>query len=68
MVRSALLGCGPRARGHARAYRPIERGEIVAICDRDETLLGSFGDEVGIDRRYTDLGQMLERGSCLCDT
>lgn len=61
MYRSAFLGCGPRARAHARAYQHIEKGEIVAICDVNEELLGSFGDEFGIERRYTDLGEMLEQ-------
>lgn len=61
MYRSAFLGCGPRARAHARAYQPVQRGEIVAICDRDEGLLGSFGEEFGIERRHTDLDAMLER-------
>ncbi len=61
MYRSAFLGCGPRARAHAQAYRHVERGEIVALCDLNEQLLSSFGDEFGIDRRYTDLERMLER-------
>ncbi len=61
MFRCAFLGCGPRARGHARAYRFIERGEMAAACDLDEQRLSQFGDEFGIDARYTDVHTMLEQ-------
>src|SRR5262245_36619280 len=61
MYRSALLGCGPRAREHARAYARIRRAEIVAACDVDEARLNRLGDEFGIARRYRDAAEMLER-------
>ena len=32
--RCVILGCGPRARWHARAYAHLSRGELVACCDR----------------------------------
>ena len=48
MYKCAFLGCGGRARGHAHAYQHIERGEIVALCDMNEELLNSFGDEFGV--------------------
>ncbi|MAZ53018.1 MAG: hypothetical protein CMO31_03270 [Trueperaceae bacterium] len=60
MYRSAILGCGGRARGHAQAYKYVEQGEIVAICDMDKELLTSFGSEFGIKNQYVDLDQMLE--------
>ena len=60
MYRSAILGCGGRARGHARAYKDVKQGEIVAICDMDKELLTSFGSEFRIENQYTDLDQMLE--------
>ena len=59
MYRSAILGCGGRARGHAQAYKYVEQGEIVAICDMDKELLTSFGSEFGIKNQYVDLDQML---------
>ncbi len=61
MYKSAFLGCGSRAGAHARAYQHVEKGEVVAICDMNEELLGLFGDEFGIERRYTDLEKMLEQ-------
>mgnify|MGYP003324370123 CR=1 FL=1 len=61
MYKSAFLGCGGRARGHAQAYQHVKGGKIVAICDMNEELLNTFGDDFGISERYTDLHQMLER-------
>ena len=59
-LKSAFLGCGPRARAHARAYELVTRGQPVAICDLDPERLLAFGDDFGIDRRYADLRHMLE--------
>jgi predicted dehydrogenase len=58
--KSAFLGCGPRARAHARAYSQVTKGQIAAICDLDEERLHSFGEEFGIERRYTDAHRMLD--------
>ena len=33
MYKTAMLGCGGRARGHADAYRFVKRGKLAAICD-----------------------------------
>ena len=59
--RCAILGCGPRARGHAEAYKHITRGEIVALCDLNEQRLNAFGEDFGVKMRYTDLDEMLEK-------
>ncbi len=61
MYKTAFLGCGGRARAHADAYRFVKRGKIGAICDMNEELLNSFGDDFGISSRYTDLDEMLEK-------
>lgn len=61
MFKSAFLGCGGRAMGHAQAYSKIDRGKMVGICDLDEGRLKSFGDTFGIENRYTDIHQMLEK-------
>lgn len=60
MFKCAFLGCGPRARGHARAYQDVKRGQMVAICDMNDQRRNEFGDEFGIKTRYTDLHEMLE--------
>jgi predicted dehydrogenase len=59
-MKSACLGCGPRARQHALAYELVTQGQLAAICDLDEGRLEAFGEEFGIDRRYADLDHMLE--------
>lgn len=61
MYRCAFLGCGGRARGHAEAYKTINRGQIVALCDLDENRLNSFGDRFGVPNRYKDIHEMLDK-------
>jgi len=59
MYRSAFLGCGPRARQHADAYRFVKQGKMVAICDLDEKQLDAFSKEFNIRACYTDIRAML---------
>ena len=61
MYKTAMLGCGGRARGHADAYRFVKRGKLAAICDMDAERLNTFGDDFGIPSRYTDLDEMLQK-------
>lgn len=61
MYKCAILGCRGRARAHARAYENVKGGKLAAICDMKEELLNGFGDEFGIDTRYTDLDEMLSK-------
>ena len=61
MFKCAFLGCGPRARRHAHAYRDVRRGTIAAICDLDTARLEAFGEEFGVKSRYTDVHDMLEK-------
>ena len=56
----AILGCGPRSKGHAEAYGHITRGRVVACCDLDPERLVAYGDAFGIPARYADLDEMLE--------
>jgi predicted dehydrogenase len=60
VLRSVFIGCGPRAREHARAYRSVTRGQPVAACARTREHVDAFCDELGIDGRYTDVDRMLE--------
>lgn len=59
--KSAFLGCGGRARGHAHAYQYVKNGKMVAICDLDEERLNAFGNDFGIEKRYTDIHEMLDK-------
>src|ERR1043166_3363352 len=60
MHRAAILGCGPRAVGHAEAYAHVTSGRLVAACDMDRGRLEAFCDRFGIAERFTDLRQMLK--------
>ncbi|MBM3212653.1 Gfo/Idh/MocA family oxidoreductase, partial [Candidatus Poribacteria bacterium] len=59
--RCAFLGCGPRATGHADAYKCINNGEIVALCDLNEERLNAFGEKYGVTKRYNKLDEMLNK-------
>lgn len=62
MYRCAIIGGGgPRARGHAEAYRHIERGQLVAVSTRNQEKLDAFGEAFDTEARYTDYRQMLMR-------
>ena len=57
--RSAIIGCGGRAYGHANAYQQISRGELVACANRsDVDRREKFSETFGITG-YTDAEQML---------
>lgn len=58
--RVALLGCGHRGHAQGHAYRVHPRTELVALCDLDAERLHMLGNELDIDRRYTDLDTMLQ--------
>ena len=60
MYKSAILGCGGRARGHARAYEHVAGGKLAAICDTDVDRLTAFGEQFGVAARYTDVHEMLD--------
>jgi predicted dehydrogenase len=61
MYKSCCLGCGPRARGHAEAYRSVKKARLEAVCDLNAERLGKFADEFHVPRRYGDLREMLEK-------
>ncbi len=61
MYKSALLGCRGRGCSHARAYQYVKNGKMVAVCDLVEELLNSAGEEFGIEKRYTDVHEMLDK-------
>ena len=61
MLKSCILGCGGRARGHLRGYEFAKKGKVAAICDMDEERLKACGDEFGIETRYTNYQEMLEK-------
>jgi len=39
----------------------VKNGKLVALCDLDEQRLNERGDEFGIETRYTDVHEMLDK-------
>ncbi len=60
MYRAAILGCGPRAVGHAEAYAHVTAGRLVAACDVDASRRESFCHRFRIEGQFADLREMLE--------
>lgn len=62
MYKTAIVAVsGGRARGHAEAYKHIERGSLAAISTRNRENLDRFGDEFDIAARYTDYREMFAK-------
>jgi len=58
--RSAIVGCGGRASGHAKAYGRITRGELVACCDLVTERREKFAQEYGLTG-YSDAEEMIRK-------
>lgn len=61
-VRIGFIGCGGIAtHAHLPAYKKIPQAEIVALCDVSRAAVDKAGDQFGIENRYTDYRELLER-------
>ena len=60
IYRSAVVGCGGRAAWHAKAYKLISRGELVACCDPDAERRKSYAGKFGIVP-YADAAGMIKK-------
>jgi len=58
--KAAILGCGPRAEFHIRAYEGLGEIELVSLCDMREDRLVNYGERFKVSRLYKDLEKMLE--------
>jgi predicted dehydrogenase len=56
-----MIGCGPRAKGHALAYQHVKKSQLVAVCDLDESRLHPFAEAYKVPRKYTDACEMVEK-------
>lgn len=63
VYRVGLVGTGGIARAHGNACGQIDAAELVAIHDVSAENLERFGEEFGIEARYTDLEQMLDKAN-----
>lgn len=59
--RIAMLGCGGRGRAAARAYQAHPRTQVVGLCDLDQQRLTAMGEALGVEARFADLDQMIEK-------
>lgn len=58
--RSAIVGCGGRSVQHAKAYKLISRGELVACCDLDTERRQSYAKKFDI-KSYADAVEMIKK-------
>ncbi|MDP4118230.1 MAG: Gfo/Idh/MocA family oxidoreductase [Bacillota bacterium] len=58
-VRIALIGAGNIGKCHLERYKKDTRFEVAAICDFNELTLNETADIYGIEKRYTDIDEML---------
>ncbi len=59
LVRIALVGAGRITDLHAMAYAREPRAELVAVCDLDEQTAEARAAEWGVERVFTDYGDLL---------
>jgi len=58
-LRTAIVGCGPMARWHARTICALPEYALVALCDIDETHAQALSEAVGCGEVHTDYAQTL---------
>lgn len=61
-VRVAVIGCGAHANAvHYPSLAELEDVEIIGVCDLIPERLHSTADKFGIDGRFTDYREMIEK-------
>ena len=58
-VRIGVIGNGIIGESHLRTYASIPEAEVVALCDINEARMNEMGDKYGVERRTTNIGQLL---------
>ena len=56
--RVAIIGCGPRGKDHAAAYKFIPEAKLVACCSREQVKADALAQQFGMTA-YTSPAQML---------
>ena len=61
-LRVALIGAAGKVAApcHLHAWRMVDRGDLVAVCDIDQNAVDGIGDSWGIEKRFTDYEALLE--------
>jgi|JI10StandDraft_1071094.scaffolds.fasta_scaffold359000_1 predicted dehydrogenase len=60
VLKIAIIGCGKIADGHVEQIRAIGRGEVVAVCDREQLMVEQLAVRMGIPGRFVDAEEMLK--------
>ena len=60
-IKIGLIGAGNISQAHLDAYKSVKDAEVVAICDINEENLNKTADKYGIEKRFTDLDEMLTK-------
>lgn len=58
-IKVGIIGVGSISNEHIKAYQKNENVELYAFCDINEEQLNMMGDKYGVDRRFTDMNDML---------
>ena len=58
-VRIGVIGNGIIGEHHLATYAQIPEAEVVALCDINEARMNEMGDKYGVERRTTNIGQLL---------
>ncbi|AZN43125.1 Gfo/Idh/MocA family protein [Paenibacillus albus] len=59
-MRIAGIGCGPMGALHYSMIGKIPGLELIALCDIDKNKLSQLADSLGVERKFTDITQMLD--------
>ncbi|MCH8031375.1 MAG: Gfo/Idh/MocA family oxidoreductase, partial [Bacteroidetes bacterium] len=61
-LRVALIGAAGKVAApcHLHAWRMVDRGDLVAVCDIDQNAVDGIGDSWGIEKRFTNYEALLE--------
>ena len=61
ILKTALIGCGGRGRGHLETMNTFDDLRFVAVCDPVKELRDRVAGENAVPRRYEDIGDMLAK-------
>jgi len=61
VYKSAILGCGPRAAEHIKAYQGLKEIHLHAACDKIKTRLDDYGQKFQISALYENFAEMLDK-------
>ena len=60
-MKVGVIGCGFQGSLHVECLQAVEDVEVVAVCDTDTSRLDEVGAAHGIDGRYTNYRDLLEK-------